>query len=72
MGMKEQLEGLSDLTINFGEGGMMIVNFILAFVMFGVALGIKTSTFFSFLIFLTAVIILNNVITLVSTSLKFG
>ena len=45
MGMKEQLEGLSDLTINFGDGGMMIVNIILAFVMFGVALGIKTSTF---------------------------
>ena len=45
MGMKEQLEGLSDLTINFGGGGMMIVNIILAFVMFGVALGIKTSTF---------------------------
>ena len=45
MGMKEQLEGLSDLTINFGEGGMMIVIIILAFVMFGVALGIKTSTF---------------------------
>ena len=45
MGMKEQLEGLCDLTINFGEGGMMIVNIILAFVMFGVALGIKTSTF---------------------------
>lgn len=45
MGMKEQLEGLSNLTINFGEGGMMIVNIILAFVMFGVALGIKTSTF---------------------------
>ena len=45
MGMKEQLEGLSDVTINFGEGGMMIVNIILAFVMFGVALGIKTSTF---------------------------
>ena len=43
--MKEQLEGLSDLTINFGGGGMMIVNIILAFVMFGVALGIKTSTF---------------------------
>lgn len=45
MGMKEQLESLSDLTINFGGGGMMIVNIILAFVMFGVALGIKTSTF---------------------------
>lgn len=45
MGMKEQLESLSSVTINFGEGGMMIVNIILAFVMFGVALGIKTQTF---------------------------
>ena len=43
--MKEQLEGLNGVTINFGEGGMMIVNFILAFVMFGVALGLKTQTF---------------------------
>ena len=43
--MREQLESLSSLTINFGTGGMMIVNFILAFVMFGVALGIKTETF---------------------------
>ena len=39
--MKEQLESLNSVTINFGEGGMMIVNIILAFVMFGVALGIK-------------------------------
>ncbi len=43
--MKEQLEGLNALSINFGEGGMLIVNIILAFVMFGVALGIKTQTF---------------------------
>ena len=43
--MREQLESLSSLTINFGQGGMMIVNIILAFVMFGVALGIKTQTF---------------------------
>lgn len=43
--MKEQLEGLNSLTINFGEGGMVIVNIILAFVMFGVALGIKPQTF---------------------------
>lgn len=43
--MKEQLEGLNALTINFGEGGMAIVNVILAFVMFGVALGIKLQTF---------------------------
>ena len=39
--MKEQLESLNSVTINFGEEGMMIVNIILAFVMFGVALGIK-------------------------------
>ncbi|MBQ3152550.1 MAG: bile acid:sodium symporter family protein [Bacteroidaceae bacterium] len=42
--MKEQLESLNSVTINFGEGGMMIVNIILAFVMFGVALGIKPRT----------------------------
>ena len=43
--MKEQLESLNALTINFGGGGMAIVNVILAFVMFGVALGIKLQTF---------------------------
>ncbi|MBO5699816.1 MAG: bile acid:sodium symporter family protein [Bacteroidales bacterium] len=43
--MKEQLEALNALTINFGEGGMKIVNIILAFIMFGVALGIKMDTF---------------------------
>lgn len=43
--MKEQLESLNALQINFGEGGMFIVNIILAFVMFGVALGIKPQTF---------------------------
>lgn len=43
--MREQLESLNELTINFGQGGVMIVNIILAFVMFGVALGIKLGTF---------------------------
>ena len=43
--MKEQLESLNSVILNFGEGGMMIVNIILAFVMFGVALGIKPGTF---------------------------
>lgn len=43
--MKEQLESLNSISINFGEGGIMIVNIILAFVMFGVALGIKMQTF---------------------------
>lgn len=42
--MKEQLESLNTVAINFGEGGVMIVNIILAFVMFGVALDIKLST----------------------------
>lgn len=42
--MKEQLESLNSVTINFGEDGMTIVNIILAFVMFGVALGIKPET----------------------------
>ena len=45
IGMKEQLEALNSVAINFGEGGMTIVNIILAFVMFGVALGIKPNTF---------------------------
>lgn len=35
MFMKEQPESLNSVTINFSEGGMMIVNIILAFVMFG-------------------------------------
>ncbi|MBR5464773.1 MAG: bile acid:sodium symporter family protein [Alistipes sp.] len=43
--MKEQLEQLNSVTINFGEGGMLIVNLILAFVMFGVALGIRPRIF---------------------------
>ena len=36
--MKEQLESLNSISINFGENGMMIVNILLAFIMFGVAL----------------------------------
>ena len=43
--MKEQLESLNSISINFGENGMMIVNILLAFIMFGVALGIKLDTF---------------------------
>lgn len=55
--MKEQLESLNSVTINFGEGGIMIVNFILAFVMFGVALGIKPRTFKEILSKPTSVIV---------------
>lgn len=43
--MKEHLQNLDALTINLGAGEMAIVNIILAFVMFGVALGIKLQTF---------------------------
>ena len=43
--MKEQLEQLNSVIINFGDGGMLIVNLILAFVMFGVALGIRPRIF---------------------------
>ena len=43
--MKEHLQNLDALNINIGAGEMFIVNIILAFVMFGVALGIKPQTF---------------------------
>ncbi len=46
--MKEHLLYLDSLNINLGAGEMVIVNFILAFVMFGVALGIRVRTFKSF------------------------
>ena len=43
--MREHLLSLDTLNINLGSGEMIIVNFILAFVMFGVALSIRMSTF---------------------------
>lgn len=43
--MKEQLESLNAISINFGQSGMFIVNILLAFIMFGVALGIRLDTF---------------------------
>lgn len=43
--MKEHLLELDALQINFSAGGMHAINIVLAFVMFGVALGIKTSSF---------------------------
>ena len=43
--MKEQLAFLDTLNINLGASEMVVVNCILAFVMFGVALGIKVQTF---------------------------
>ena len=42
--MKEHLLNLDTLNVNLGSNEMVLVNFILAFVMFGVALSIRTST----------------------------
>ena len=47
--MKEHLLSLDTLNINLGSGEMVVVNLILAFVMFGVALSIRVSTFKSIL-----------------------
>ena len=43
--MKELLLNLDALNVNLGAGEMFVVNIILAFVMFGVALSIKLQTF---------------------------
>lgn len=43
--MKELLADLDTLAINLEQGDMLVVNIVLAFVMFGVALGIKMQTF---------------------------
>ena len=47
--MKEHLLSLDTLNINLGSSEMVVVNLILAFVMFGVALSIRVSTFKSIL-----------------------
>lgn len=41
--MYDQLLNLDPVKINFSAGGMMVINIVLAFVMYGVALGIKPS-----------------------------
>ena len=43
--MYEQLLTLDDVRINFSAGGMHAVNIVLAFVMFGVALGLRAQMF---------------------------
>lgn len=43
--MFEQLTSLDAININFNEAGVNTINIILAFIMFGVALGIKVQTF---------------------------
>ncbi|MDR0437047.1 MAG: bile acid:sodium symporter family protein [Bacteroidales bacterium] len=49
--MHEQLQALDDIRINFSAGSMHIVNIILAFVMYGIALGIRPQTFKNILLF---------------------
>ena len=43
--MYEQLQILDDVRINFSAGGMHVVNIVLAFVMYGVALGLRAQMF---------------------------
>jgi BASS family bile acid:Na+ symporter len=43
--MKELFESLNQVYVNLSQGNMLAVNLILAFVMFGVALGVKMHTF---------------------------
>jgi BASS family bile acid:Na+ symporter len=49
--MYEQLLNLDDVRINFSAAGMHVVNIVLAFVMFGVALGIRLQTFKSIFLY---------------------
>jgi BASS family bile acid:Na+ symporter len=43
--MYEALKALDAIRLNFSEGGLLILNLVLAFIMFGVALGIKVEHF---------------------------
>ncbi|MDP3446311.1 MAG: bile acid:sodium symporter family protein, partial [Ignavibacteria bacterium] len=43
--MYEALKELDPVRIHFNEGGLHILNIILGFIMFGVALGIRPSQF---------------------------
>jgi BASS family bile acid:Na+ symporter len=43
--MKEQLQALDTISVNFSAGSMHLVNIVLAFVMFGVALGLRMEMF---------------------------
>ncbi len=43
--MYEQLQSLDAISINFNAAGVQTLNIVLAFVMFGVALGVKGQTF---------------------------
>lgn len=43
--MYDQLQSLDAISINFNEAGVNAINWVLAFIMFGVALGIRPSMF---------------------------
>ena len=43
--MYEALEQLDPIRINFSASGMHVINIVLSFIMFGVALGIKPKQF---------------------------
>jgi len=43
--MFESLSAIDDIRLNFSPGGLLFMNITLAFIMFGVALGIKTEQF---------------------------
>jgi len=43
--MFEALENIDNIRLNFSEGGLLFMNIALAFIMFGVALGIKIKKF---------------------------
>lgn len=55
--MHEQLLKLDDVRINFSAGGMHLINIVLAFVMFGVALGLHKQMFKSILRYPKSVVI---------------
>ena len=49
--MYEQLQILNDVRINFSAGGMHAINIVLAFVMYGVALGLRAQMFKDILLY---------------------
>jgi len=55
--MYEQLLILDDVRINFSAGGMHVVNIVLAFVMYGVALGLRAQMFKDILLYPKSVIV---------------
>lgn len=55
--MYDQLLLLDNVRINFSAGGMFVVNIVLAFVMFGVALGLRSQMFKNVLTYPKSVIV---------------